>query len=123
VKNGKVEVARRDTLEKNIIDVDDIASHVLELLRTIQQDLYDRAKKRRDERTRRVDTYDEFKKEIEKGGFIFAHWDGTEETETKIKEETKATIRLIPIEDEKEEGKCMVTGNPSPQRVLFARAY
>ena len=123
VKNGKVEVARRDTLEKNIIDVDDIASHVLELLHTIQQDLYDRAKKRRDERTRRVDTYDEFKKEIEKGGFIFAHWDGTEETEAKIKEETKATIRLIPIDDEKEEGKCMVTGNPSPQRVLFARAY
>ncbi|NBB77169.1 MAG: proline--tRNA ligase, partial [Bacteroidetes bacterium] len=123
VKNGKVEVARRDTLEKNIVDVDDIASHVLELLRTIQRDLYDRAKKRRDERTRRVDTYEEFKQEIDKGGFIFAHWDGTEETEAKIKEETKATIRLIPIEDEKEQGKCMVTGDPSPQRVLFARAY
>lgn len=123
VDNGNVELARRDTLEKNIVSKDGIADRIDNLLKTIQQDLFDAAKERRDKRTTSVDTYTEFKKQIEKGGFIYAHWDGTEETEAKIKEETKATIRLIPLKGEKEGGKCMVTGKPSNQKVLFARSY
>ena len=123
VDNGNVELARRDTLEKNIVSKDGIADRIDNLLKTIQQDLFDAAKERRDKQTTTVETYDEFKKRIEKGGFIYAHWDGTEETEAKIKEETKATIRLIPLNAEKEDGKCMVTGKPSSQKVLFARSY
>lgn len=93
------------------------------LLKTIQEELFNAAKDRIEANTHTVDTYDDFKKILdEKGGFIYAHWDGTEETEEKIKEETKATIRCIPLTDG-EEGKCMVTGEKSSQRVLFARAY
>jgi prolyl-tRNA synthetase len=123
VENNNVELARRDTLEKNIVSRDGIADHISELLKTIQDDLYNTAKERMESRTRSVDSYDEFQKEIEKGGFIYAHWDGTAETEEKIKQDTKATVRCIPLEPSDETGNCMVTGKPSERRVLFARAY
>ncbi|SFE98068.1 proline--tRNA ligase [Thermophagus xiamenensis] len=124
LQNGTVEVARRDTLSKEVVPVTGIEKRISELLDEIQNGIYQRALKFRDENTRKVDSYDEFKKVLdEKGGFILAHWDGTPETEEKIKQETKATIRCIPINNEKEEGKCMVTGKPSSQRVVFARAY
>lgn len=124
LENNNVELARRDTLEKSIISREGLAGHISALLDTIQNDLFQAALKRRDERTSFADSYEEFKNVLEqKGGFIYAHWDGTEETEKKIKDETKATIRCIPLDGEKEEGKCMVTGKPSSQRVLFAISY
>ncbi len=124
LENGTVELARRDTLEKRTIPAESAENEVIQLLDEIQTRLYEKAKDYRTTHTTEVDTYDEFKKVIEeKGGFISAHWDGTSATEDKIKNETKATIRCIPIEEEKTEGKCMVTGQPSAQRVLFARAY
>jgi prolyl-tRNA synthetase len=122
VQNHKLEIARRDTLDKEIVSRDIISEKIETLLETIQNDLLNSAKSRMDENTRQVDSYDKFCTEIEKGGFIYAHWDGTAATEQKIKDETKATIRLIPF-GEKEPGKCMVTGNPSEKRVLFARSY
>lgn len=114
---------RRDTLEKQVQPLEGIADYVAKLLEDIQQNIYDKALKHREEMTRTVETYDEFKEEIEKGGFILAHWDGTTETEEKIKEETKATIRCIPLDGDKTPGKCMVTGKPSACRVIFARNY
>jgi prolyl-tRNA synthetase len=93
------------------------------LLDNIQSNLYQKALAMREASTQAVDTYDEFKVAIEKGGFILAHWDGTPETEAKVKEETKATIRCIPLSGDKTPGTCMVTGKPSAQRVIFARAY
>lgn len=123
IENNNVELARRDTLEKNIVSKDGIEDHIETLLKKIQTDLYQSAKDRMEKRTRSVDSYEEFKKEIEAGGFIYAHWDGTAETEEMIKQETKATIRCIPLEPDTDSGKCMVTGNPSERRVLFARAY
>lgn len=123
IENGTVEVMRRDTLEKSVAPLQNITSHVQELLEDIQANIFQKALKHRQEMTRTVETYDEFKAEIEKGGFILAHWDGTPETEEKIKEETKATIRCIPFDGDKTPGKCMVTGKPSAQRVLFARSY
>ncbi|MHC1705087.1 MAG: proline--tRNA ligase [Tenuifilaceae bacterium] len=124
LEKGTVEIARRDTLEKQYIAQENVADFVENLLVDIQNNLFNRAVKFREESTTSVDSYDEFKKLIdEKGGFFLAHWDGTSETEEKIKEETKATIRCIPVEGIKEEGKCMVTGKPSSQRVIFARAY
>lgn len=123
IENGTVEVMRRDTLEKSVAQLEGIAGHVKDLLEEIQTNIFQKALKHRESMTRTVETYDEFKEEIEKGGFILAHWDGTIETEEKIKEETKATIRCIPIEGDKTPGKCMVTGKPSAQRVLFARSY
>lgn len=124
VKNNNLELARRDTSEKNIISKDGVADHVANLLDTIQQDLFDAAKKRIDSNTRHAETYDQFKDIIENnGGYVYAHWDGTAETEEKIKEETKATIRCIPLKGKKEAGKCMVTGKKSEQLVLFARSY
>lgn len=123
LENDNVELARRDTLEKNIVPREGLTNHIVQLLDTIQSDLYEAALKRRKDQTTRVDSYDEFKKVIGNGGFVYAHWDGTDETEKKVKEETKATIRCIPLEAEKEEGKCMVTGKPSSQRVLFAISY
>lgn len=123
VKNGKLELARRDTLDKNIIDKEGAVDHIFDLLETIQTDLFKAAKERTENETREVETYNQFREKIEEGGFIYAHWDGTEETEAKIKEETKATVRLIPIEGEAEPGKCMVTGKESTQKVLFARSY
>ncbi|WP_291854853.1 proline--tRNA ligase [Marinilabilia sp.] len=124
IQNGTVELARRDTLTKEVIPVDGIGAHITELMDEIQNSIYQRAINFRKENTRTVDTYDEFKKVLDdKGGFIMAHWDGTEETEEKIKQETKATIRCLPLNGPKEPGKCMVTGKPSERMVVFARAY
>lgn len=124
LENNKAEVARRDTREKNIIDWEGIEDYIENLLGEIQTSLFDIALNRQKESTTTVDTYDEFKKVIkEKGGFVSAHWDGTAETENKIKEETKATIRCIPLDVKEEEGKCIYTGKPSKFRVLFAKAY
>ncbi|HEY0732133.1 MAG TPA: proline--tRNA ligase [Chitinophagaceae bacterium] len=124
IENGVVEVARRDTKEKNVIALDSLTEYVAGLMEEIQQNIYNKAKAYRDEHITKADSWDEFVKLLdEKGGFISAHWDGTAETETEIKEKTKATIRCIPLENKKESGKCILTGKPSDQRVLFARAY
>jgi prolyl-tRNA synthetase len=124
LENQTVEVARRDTLEKEILQVADIGSKIEHLLEQIQKKLYHKALAFRENSTYSVDTWDEFKDIIEnKGGFVLAHWDGTTETEEKIKDETKATIRTIPLDGKLENGKCIYTGNPSKQRVVFARAY
>ena len=123
IENGQVEVMRRDTLEKHNAPLDGIATYIKDLLEDIQNNIYQKALKHREEMTRTVDTYDEFKKVIVKGGFILAHWDGTTETEELIKAETKATIRCIPLDGDKTPGTCMVTGRPSAQRVIFARNY
>ncbi|MBQ7042346.1 MAG: proline--tRNA ligase [Muribaculaceae bacterium] len=123
IENGTIEIMRRDTLEKSIGQLQGIASHVKELLKEIQNNIFQKALNHRESMTTTVDTYDEFKVQIEKGGFILAHWDGTPETEEKIKEETKATIRCIPLDGDKTPGKCMVTGKHSAQRVIFARNY
>ncbi len=123
IENGTVEVMRRDTLEKQVEPLDGITGFIANLLEEIQENIYKKALDHRHEMTRTVDTYEEFKAEIEKGGFILAHWDGTTETELKIKEETKATLRCIPLDGDKTPGKCMVTGRPSAQRVIFARNY
>ena len=112
-----------DKLEKSIEKLDGIASFVKNLLEDIQANIFAKALAHRESKTITVDSYDEFKEKIEEGGFILAHWDGTPETEEKIKEETKATIRCIPLEGDKTPGKCMVTGKPSAQRVIFARSY
>ncbi|MDE6489415.1 MAG: proline--tRNA ligase, partial [Paramuribaculum sp.] len=123
LENGTVELMRRDTLEKSVHPLAGIEEYVKDLLEEIQENIYQKALKHRESMTRTVETYDEFKTEIEKGGFILAHWDGTAETEELIKAETKATIRCIPLEGDKTEGVCMVTGRPSKQRVVFARSY
>lgn len=123
LENGTIEVARRDTLSKEIVSMDNIDEYIENLLEEIQANIFKKAFDYRDSVTREVDTYDDFKVEIEKGGFLLCHWDGTAETEEKIKEETKATIRCIPIEGDKVPGKCIYTGKPSEQRVVFARAY
>ncbi|MDE5981533.1 MAG: proline--tRNA ligase, partial [Duncaniella sp.] len=123
IENGTVEVMRRDTLEKHVAPLDGIAEYIKGLLEDIQANILQKAVQYRDSMIRTVDTYDEFKVEIEKGGFILAHWDGTTETEEKVKEETKATIRCIPLDGDKTPGVCMVTGKPSAQRVIFARNY
>ncbi|MDR2563111.1 MAG: proline--tRNA ligase [Prevotellaceae bacterium] len=123
MQNGTVEIARRDTLTKETVPQEGIAVRVKDLLNEIQKNIYNKALKFREENTFKVDSYDDFKVQIEKGGFISAHWDGTAETETLIKEETKATIRCIPFDSDKEQGKCMVTGKASSQRVIFARSY
>ena len=124
IEQGTVEVARRDTLEKEVLQLTDIENKVVHLLDQIQMNLYDRAFAFRENNTFRVDSWDEFKQVLDdKGGFISAHWDGTAETEGKIKEETKATIRVIPLNNPPEAGKCIYSGKPSTQRVIFARAY
>jgi len=121
---GKVEVVRRDTKEKQTYDWNGIEGVIENLLNEIQENLFNKAKQFRHDNIRKVDTYDEFKKVIEKeGGFILAHWDGTEETEDKVKAETQATIRCIPLDAPEENGVCMVTGKPSNRRVIFAKAY
>ncbi len=122
-QNGTIEVARRDTLEKQVVSQEGLEDYIANLLEDIQANIFKKALKFREENTHKVDTYEEFKQKIEEGGFIMAHWDGTPETEEKIKEETKATIRCIPLEMPIEEGVCMVTGKPSKQRVVFARSY
>lgn len=123
LENGTVEVMRRDTLEKETMSVENIEQEVKTLLDEIQANIFQKALKYRQEHTITVDSYDEFKEKIEEGGFILAHWDGTTETEERIKEETKATIRCIPFDGDTTPGVCMVTGKPSARRVLFARSY
>ena len=124
MENNVVELARRDTKEKKAVSLDGLADYVKNLLEEIQQNIYNRALAFRTEKTTEANTWDEFVKLLdEKTGFISAHWDGTPETEEKIKQQTKATIRCIPLNNKMEEGKCILTGNPSTQRVLFARAY
>jgi prolyl-tRNA synthetase len=121
---GKVEVARRDTKEKKSVPLDDLDDYIEQLLKEIQANLFERAKTYRAEHTTKVDDFDTFKAVLDgKGGFILAHWDGTTETEEKIKELTKATIRCIPLDAPLENGTCVLTGKPSTQRVMFARAY
>lgn len=123
IENGTIEVMRRDTLEKETVSIEGIEEYVEKLLDDIQNNIYTKALNHRLEMTTKVDTWEDFKTQIEKGGFILAHWDGTTETEEKIKEETKATIRCIPLDGEEEEGKCIYTGKPSKRRVIFARNY
>ncbi len=123
LESNTIEVARRDTLTKESRPLDGIVEHITALLDEIQANIYQKALKFREEHTFRVDTWDEFKDRIEKGGFILAHWDGTAETEEKVKDETKATIRCIPLDAPEEAGKCVYSGQPSSRRVIFARAY
>ncbi len=124
LEEGTLEVARRDTLEKNSISIEEVSSYVPNLLEEIQNNLYQKALDFRSEHTTEVEDFDHFKDAIEnKGGFVSAHWDGTEETENKIKELTKATIRCIPLDRKEESGKCVLSGAPSIGRVLFAKAY
>ena len=124
LENGTYEVARRDTLTKEVVPMDEVVAKIEFLLEDIQKSIYQKARDFRDSHITKVDAYGEFKTILEeKGGFISAHWDGTLETENRIKEETKATIRCVPIDNEREAGLCMVTGKPSERRVLFAKAY
>jgi prolyl-tRNA synthetase len=124
LENGTVEVARRDTKEKMIVKLDDVVAQIPALLESIQTTIYQKALKFRGEATTKVDSYDEFKKVLDgKGGFVLAHWDGTSASEAAIKEETKATIRCIPLDAAEEAGKCIYSGKPSGRRVVFARAY
>ena len=123
LENGTIEVARRDTLEKETYQLTDIENKIEHLLQQIQDNLYKKALTRKEEKTYKADTFEEFKSLIEKGGFVWAHWDGTSETEEKIKQQTKATIRCTPIEKDEELGKCVLSGKASNQRVLFAKSY
>ncbi len=124
LENGTVEVARRDTKEKQVMKIEEATSEISKLLEEIQKNLYTRALNFRADNTTSVDTFEEFKNVLDgKGGFVMAHWDGTAETEAKIKEETKATIRCIPLDAKEEAGTCVYSGKPSVKRVLFARAY
>ena len=123
LENGTVEIMRRDTLEKETVALEGIVVRIEKELESIQDSLFARALKLREENTFKIDSYDEFKEKIEYGGFFLVHWDGTPETEERIKEETKATIRCIPLDGEEEEGVCMVTGKPSKRRVIVARSY
>lgn len=124
LENNVVEIARRDTLEKQSVPVENLETFIKNLLEEIQTNIYTKAKNYRDSHITKADTYEEFKRILdEKGGFVAAHWDGSKEVEEKIKEETKATIRCIPLDAEQEEGLCIYSGKPSHRRVLFARAY
>jgi prolyl-tRNA synthetase len=124
LENGTVEVARRDTMEKETLQQADIENKIADLLEQIQDNLFQKALAMRESKTTSVDTYEEFKSVLDKSpGFVLAHWDGTSESEQKIKEETKATIRCIPLNNRKESGICIYSGKPSEQRVVFARAY
>jgi prolyl-tRNA synthetase len=124
IENNVVELARRDTKEKTTVSMDGLADYIKNLLEDIQQNIYNKALAFRNENIREANSWEEFVELLDtKAGFISAHWDGTEETENKIKEQTKATIRCIPIDNKLEDGLCVFTGNASTQRVLFARAY
>jgi len=124
LENNTIELARRDTLEKTNMSFDGIADVVEGLMDTIQKDMFEKAKTYRDDNLYEVDSWDAFEDAIEnKGGFVSAHWDGTAETEEEIKQKTKATIRCIPLDNKMESGKCILSGKPSVQRVLFAKAY
>jgi prolyl-tRNA synthetase len=123
LENGTIELARRDTLEKKSIGRDDAVKSIPGLLEEIQQSLYQKALDFRTGMIKKIDTWEQFKTEIEKGGFLSAHWDGTAETEQSIKEQTKATIRCIPLDATEEIGTCVYSGKASNKRVLFAKAY
>lgn len=124
LENDTVEVARRDTLSKEMVSFSEVVDHAVKMMETIQKNLFDKALSFRESNTHSADTWEEFADIIEnRGGFVLAHWDGTAETEEAIKQKTKATIRCIPLDADDEEGKCILTGNPSPRRVLFAKAY
>ncbi|MBT3418200.1 MAG: proline--tRNA ligase [Flavobacteriales bacterium] len=123
LENGTIEIARRDTLEKETFQISDIGNKVVHLLDKIQENLYTKATTFREEKTYTANTYEEFKELIKKGGFVYAQWDGTSETEEKIKQDTKATIRCIPEDSVDEEGVCVYSGNKSERKVLFAKAY
>jgi prolyl-tRNA synthetase len=124
LENNVVEIARRDTKEKNSVSLDGLASHIAALLEEIQQNMFEKARVYRDSHITEVNNWEEFKEVLNgKGGFISAHWDGTGETEEKIKQETKASIRCIPLSGKEESGVCVYSGNPSTQRVLFALSY
>jgi prolyl-tRNA synthetase len=124
LEKNEIEIVRRDTREKRVVPIAGLATYVGSLLKEVQQNMYNKAKSYRDAHITPADSWDEFVKLLDdKGGFITAHWDGTAETEEAIKERTKATIRCIPLDNKKEAGKCILTGKPSSQRVLFARAY
>jgi prolyl-tRNA synthetase len=124
IENNVVELARRDTKEKSTVSFEGLALHILQLLEEIQQQIFNKALAFRNENIREANTWDEFVEILDtKAGFVSAHWDGSSETEDKIKEQTKATIRCIPVDNKQENGNCILTGNPSTQRVLFARAY
>lgn len=123
LENGTVEVMRRDTLQKQTVPFEGIVDYVADLLEDIQDNIYQKARKFRDEHISVADSYDEFKEKIEAGGFVLAHWDGTTETEVRVKEETKATIRCIPLDGDETPGTCIFTGKPSARRVIFARNY
>jgi prolyl-tRNA synthetase len=124
IENQVVEVARRDTKEKNSVSMDGLAHYIQQLLEDIQVNIFNRALQFRNENIRIADSWDAFMELLEnKGGFVSAHWDGTPETEEKIKELSKATIRCIPLDNKQEPGHCILTGQPSKERVLFARAY
>ena len=118
-----MEVARRDTKEKSSQQLEGIENYIEQLLIDIQQSMYNKALAFRDANIRKADTWEQFLKMIEEPGFIYAHWDGTGETEDKIKELTKATIRCIPLDNPQEDGVCIFSGKPSKERVIFARAY
>ena len=123
LEKGLVEIARRDTLEKVNVGLEEVVQHIESLLYDIQENIYNKALTFREANTFQVNNWEEFQEKIEMGGFLSAHWDGTSETEDKIKELTKATIRCIPLDFQEEEGKCIYTGQPSNKRVLFAKAY
>ena len=124
LENGTVELARRDTFTKEVVNMDSIVEKVVSLMAVIQNDLHQKALDFRNSHITEVGNFDEFRNVLEtKTGYMSAHWDGTAETEDKIKELTKATIRCIPMNNKQEKGKCVLTGNPSTQRVLFAKAY
>ena len=124
LESNQIEIARRDTKEKQSISMDNASEFIAALLDEIQDNLLQRAKDYRSAHYSVADDFDEFKNLLEsKGGFVYAHWDGTAETELKIKELTKATIRCIPNDNPQEDGKCILTGNPSKERVLFAKSY
>lgn len=124
LENNVVEIARRDTKEKNTYQLDGVVDTVTQMLEDVQQGMYDKALAYREEHITKADSWDEFVNILEeKGGFVSAHWDGTAETEEEIKNKTKATIRCIPLDNEQEDGVCILSGKPSKQRVLFAKAY
>ena len=124
LENNVAEVARRDTKEKKSISLDGLGDAIIQLLDEIQQAMFNKAKAYRDAHITKIDNWDDFEKTLDgEAGFISAHWDGTAETEEAIKQKTKATIRCIPLNNPPEEGKCILTGKPSRERVLFARAY
>ncbi|MBR5436438.1 MAG: proline--tRNA ligase [Muribaculaceae bacterium] len=123
IENGTIEVMRRDTLEKSVEQLEGIADRVVALLDEIQDNIFQKALRHRESKTFVANSYDEFKQLIEQGGFVLAHWDGTTETEERVKEETKATIRCIPLDGDTTPGTCIFTGRPSARRVIFARNY